>query len=59
MTYRKIKEIFPIDITDALRELYKTRETEILDETDLVIFRLMGANFKYADVEFHNTNQFS
>ena len=58
MSYRCIKEPFCIesdqDLFDKLRCLYDStgnRNTEI-DESDLVIFRLMGAQFTYAAVVF-------
>ena len=58
MTYRCVKEIFDVDCFDNVRELYFSLGNEgvTVDESDLVIFRLMGAQFTYATVVFEEVS---
>jgi hypothetical protein len=65
MTYRCVKKYFYIqpneDLSERLRCLYDStghRYVEI-DESDLVIFRLMGAQFNYAGIEFEEISPVS
>jgi hypothetical protein len=55
---RLVKESFPIDIDDRLRSLYDAtgNKDKDIDESDLVIFRLMGASFEYSSVIFEETS---
>jgi len=54
MTYRLIEKIFPISMPEGITDLYvATGNKDVdIDESDLVIFRLMGAEFEYSTVEF-------
>jgi hypothetical protein len=65
MSYKCVKESFDINLDQelfsrlrCLYELTGNRDTEI-DESDLIIFRLMGAQFKYSTVIFEETNPVS
>lgn len=55
---RKLKAIHGgADIDDSIREHYgRIYPNGHLDESDLVIFRLMGAKFLYSSVEFQDIN---
>lgn len=58
MTYKCVKENFDICDFDRVRELYHLTgcENVTVDESDLVIFRLMGAQFEYAGVVFEESS---
>lgn len=59
MSYRLVKDKLNVYNFDSTRSLYYSlgNENIIVDESDLVIFRLMGAKFKYSDVTFEEVNQ--
>ena len=59
MTYRIVKDKLYVDNFNAVRELYYSlgNESIIVDESDLVVFRLMGATFNYSMVTFEDFNQ--
>jgi hypothetical protein len=58
MTYKCVKENFIICDFDRVRKLYHSNgcENVTVDESDLVIFRLMGAQFEYASIEFEESS---
>lgn len=59
MTYRIVKDKLYVDNFDAVRKLYYSLGNEriIVDESDLVVFRLMGATFEYSIVTFEDFTQ--
>ena len=61
MTYKCVKEVFAVSCFDSTQELYISlgNENVTVDESDLVIFRLMGVQFDYASVIFEETNPVS
>ena len=57
MTYRKVKSMTACNMS-LVNDLYTiTNNTDThVDESDLVIFRLMDAQFEYASVEFEESS---
>jgi len=51
--YRTVKHM-TADKMESVKQLYDNFGTDVeLDESDLVIFRLMGVEFNYSAVEFN------
>ena len=56
---RLIKTMPFSNVPSGLIELYRAtgNENKHIDESDLIIFRLMGSDFRYVDVEFAEISQ--
>lgn len=54
MIQKQVARLPRFDITDSVLDLYKETGNfdQDLDERDLIIFRIMGLNFRYDEVKF-------